>query len=245
MPKQLKILAYTASAHRPLLLRHCIYQIQTQSYSLDHGIYINSKHYQEFTDTTNYCSLIDSIPIKKNNTVLVHYGQTLTHHLNHMAAIRLFNWQDYDLFLKIDDDDIYKPNYVSDLVDDYLTNKWDFSGEISSGHINQEHWYANRSLSSFKINRDVQPITQAIADQLNLNISILTELPDYAQFMPGTFVWNKKCMTIINSIENILGSEDSIWRQLLCSIPDITVTKRKQSNYSYHRHSDNSSRLLS
>ncbi len=39
---RVRALAFTCSRHRPLMLCHCIMQLQRQSYPIDHAIYVNS-----------------------------------------------------------------------------------------------------------------------------------------------------------------------------------------------------------
>ena len=135
MSKSLKVLCFTASSKRPIYLRHCILQLQFQSFDLHHVVYLNSPEFESSEDQHNYIELLTDINIKKNNKLFVAYGPSSTHHRNHMAAIEQVNWHDYDLFFKIDDDDIYKQHYIKDAVEDYQQRKWDFSGEISKGHI--------------------------------------------------------------------------------------------------------------
>ncbi|RAP32896.1 hypothetical protein DID80_08415 [Candidatus Marinamargulisbacteria bacterium SCGC AAA071-K20] len=213
----LKVLAFTASSKRPIYLRHCILQLQNQSVSVDHGIYINSPDYQSIEDKHNYSSLIDDIGARNNNQILVAYGPSASHHQNHMAAANLFDINTYDLFLKIDDDDIYRKHYVRDVVADYLKNGWDFSGAISQGHINKDEWRKNDNLRSY------------ISDSKHKE----------GHFMPPTFAWTKKAMTIINSIDNIVGAEDSVWKDTLLNSKDIKVATREQSNFSYNIHTQN------
>ena len=42
-----------------------------------------------------------------------------------MTAVQQFNIEDFDLFLKIDDDDIYLKDYVKFIVQDYQKYLWD------------------------------------------------------------------------------------------------------------------------
>ena len=215
---KIKVLAFTASSKRPIFLRHCVMQLQQQSYPLDHVVYVNSSDYKDHHDEHNYLELLTDITISNENNLKVGYGPSSSHHRNHMAAIRLINWKDYDLFFKIDDDDIYRKNYIKDAVDDYIERQWDFSGEMSYGHLlNNTLWKKNHHLRQFVSDKNYQQ----------------------GQFMPPTFTWNLKGMHKIMSIDNIQGAEDPVWKNTLITSPDIKTMVRKIGNFTYNVHQDN------
>ena len=243
MTDNVRILAFTASSKRPIHLRHCIFQMQAQTYSVDHGIYLNSNDYETFEDIHNYAQLIDDIPIKSSNKLLFSYGPTLSHHLNHLSAIRLYDWESYDLFIKIDDDDIYRTHYIRDLVDDYLEHQWDFSGAISHGHIQSEKWLKDQDLRSFNSDQETFNSVRSILKQLNLDTASTSRDSKEGKFMPPTFAWTKSCMAMINKIDNIKGSEDSVWKELLLSQSQFKVRTRNISNFTYNIHASSSTRL--
>ena len=86
MSPQPKVLVFTASAKRPIYLRHCLLQMQQQTYPLDHAVYLNSPEYKSpDTDPHNYMSLVDDIIITKGKKIHIGYGPTASHHKNHMA----------------------------------------------------------------------------------------------------------------------------------------------------------------
>ena len=214
-----KVLVFTASSKRPLFLRNCIFQMQQQTYPITHAIYVNSPNYSSADDSHNYLELMNDIHIKKGNKVNAGYGPSASHHRNHMAAINLTEWQEYDLFFKVDDDDIYRTSYIEAAVQHYIDQKWDFSGEISKGHIHHEHWHKHHSFQEFSS----------------------SDLPDNAMFMPPTFAWNKSCMKIIMDIDDITGSEDKVWRETLAHNKSITTKVRPPGNFIYNIHSGNTS----
>ena len=70
MSPQPKVLVFTASAKRPIYLRHCLLQMQQQTYPLDHAVYLNSPEYKSpDTDPHNYMSLVDDIVITKGKKI--------------------------------------------------------------------------------------------------------------------------------------------------------------------------------
>ena len=223
MSPQPKVLVFTASAKRPIYLRHCLLQMQQQTYPLDHVVYLNSPEYQSpDQDTHNYLKLLDDIVIAKGKQIHIGYGPTASHHLNHMAAIQLVNWEDYDLFFKVDDDDIYRSCYIQDAVKDYLTQQWDFSGEISTGHINKTVYNKNQSFSHF----------------VSSSSSIESES---AAFMPPTFAFSKKALQRIMKLKRVEGSEDEAWKKRLLQLKSIKTKIRSTHNFIYNIHSKNSS----
>ena len=74
------------------------------------------------------------------------------------------------MFLKIDDDDIYLPRYVEDVVNDYLEKKWDFSGSSSQGLLNQHEYEKDK----------VYQLDYTLFDKTLYSI------------MPGTLAFSKK-----------------------------------------------------
>lgn len=212
--KNIKVLCFTASMKRPIYLRQCILQLQQQSHNLDHVVYLNSNEFESVEDEHNYVDLLRDIKIKTGNQLLVAYGPSASHHRNHMAAIEQVNWKNYDLFFKIDDDDIYKQHYIRDAVADYIKRKWDFSGEISKGHLYYEKFKKNYNLNEYV--SDIDYSNKA--------------------FMPPTFCWNKKAMKIIADIDDIKGSEDYEWRKQLATNDDLLTLVRPAGNFIYNIH---------
>ena len=154
----------------------------------------------------------------KNHTLYLGYGKCHTQHENHMTSLALAPNLDYDIFCKIDDDDLYAPTYIEDLVADYQNNKWDFSGSFSDGVILNEKWQEKRKL--FKLGEDTPKL----------------DIPD---MMPGTYAFSKKALTILSKLSNIPGYEDSAWRKELSNHSDISIQFRKKSNYVYNIHGKN------
>ncbi len=223
MSQDLKVLLFTASQQRPLLLRHCIYQLQAQTYPVAHAIYVNSVDFKDSKDTVNYLQLVQDIPISNGSTVTIGYGPTAHQHHNHMQAIKLVDFENYDLYLKIDDDDIYKPDYVLDVVTDYKNHEWDISGTYSESLIDHEKFKQHAQSHALRHNSD-------------------NPLP----VMPGTLAFSQKAIKLLLTDFNKHFTktlfEDEQWIDYLCSQPSIKRHKREKSHYMYHIHQSNISK---
>ena len=218
--KKIKVCCFTASANRPLPLRHCIYQLQQQTIQHHHCIYVNSNQFKSEADETNYLPFVSDIPVKKKNNIFLAYGPTDHQHYNHMAAVSLAPDSHYDLYLKIDDDDIYFNTYIEDIITSFQTHKWDISGSYSDGILNNN-----------KIKRNIKYLT--------LNNTKKNPL----QVMPGTLAFSHKAMALLQStFETKLirkHFEDEQWIEFLCQQKEIKSHIRQKSNYMYHIHEKN------
>jgi hypothetical protein len=124
-----RVLAFTCSRDRPYFLRHCILQMRGQTYRTDHSVFINDS-----------CDAREFHRDLAAPSLFLHYGQTGTQHENYTAAIQNMPWHDYDLFCKIDDDDVYYSDYIESVVADFTANAWDYSGSCSDGVIDRNRW---------------------------------------------------------------------------------------------------------
>lgn len=183
----MKVLVFTSSYNRPSMLRQCMLGIKNQSYkNLVHSVNcVGSKE-------TLY-PLVDDLLTDKvifedlNKNDLIHY--------NHLRAIRnVPNYKDYDVFVKVDDDDFYKKDYVKNIV------------------------------KTFTKNPEVDVVSTKIIYQLNGNklignIMLHDNLggnpggTDYC--MPMTFAFNRRALDVLESITSIEVShnnDDLAWR---------------------------------
>ena len=103
-----RVLAFTCSRERPFFLRHCILQMQCQSSPVDHAIYLNGGE-----DTRELYRDLQSPHL------FLHFGPPATQHDNYVHALSILAHQGYDLFCKIDDDDIYETTYIEGVVNDF------------------------------------------------------------------------------------------------------------------------------
>ena len=119
MTSNLSVLLFTASRKRPLLL-DIVFIKYKQTFPNTHCIYLNSDSFNNDKDSSNLLTVMSDISINNGYEVFMGYGPSAHQHFNHMAALELVDIDKFDLFLKIDDDDIYLPRYVEDVVNDYL-----------------------------------------------------------------------------------------------------------------------------
>ena len=217
----IRVLAFTASRHRPLMLRHCIMQLQRQSYPVDHAIYVNSSD-DEGPDctTVHYNTLLDDLRNDASAKILIGYGKSKTYHENYVSALQMTNVDDYDLFLKIDDDDIYLRSYVKDIVDDFAVNRWDYSGTCSQGLLNGRRWYP-------QLVRDHLGLTQEDRD---LGIQGI---------MPPSAAFSRKAIRVILDAPGSHIIEDQYWRRILAQTPSLVPALRADKNFIYHVHGGN------
>ena len=221
MPHNFRALAFTCSRHRPLMLRHCIMQLQRQSYPIDHAIYVNSPE-DEYPDRTtiHYEALLNDVCNSTSGKVLIEYGKTKTFHKNNISALKMIDIDDYDLFFKIDDDDIYLQSYVRDVIDDFAVNRWDYSGTCSQGLLNGYRWYPE------KIQRDLGLGPEDLA----LGIRGI---------MPPSAAFSRKAIRVILEAPDCDYMEDIYWRRILARSTNLIVALRNDRNFIYNIHGGN------
>ncbi|MFT5171785.1 MAG: hypothetical protein ACI9BD_001563 [Candidatus Marinamargulisbacteria bacterium] len=223
---QLKVLAFTTSRQRPYMLRCCLLQMQSQTYPVDHAIFINTPEAVSETDPANSISLLQDITPAPKSAIILGYGKSISPHHNHIAAMSLANIDDYDLFLKIDDDDIYKTGYVAEVVTDFIKNKWDFSGTFSNGLLHDNHWLPNQKHKSLGLQQE------------DIDLGVLEMMPpSYALSRNGI---KKIQQAEIDPTDTVF--EDILWRRLLTEDPQIKVQLRAKSSLIYQVHDKNFSR---
>jgi hypothetical protein len=216
-----RALAFTCSRHRPLMLRHCIMQLQRQSYPIDHAIYVNSLEEESASRTSlHYGALLHDLCNDTSSKILIKYGKSKTPHENYASALKMINIDDYDLFLKIDDDDIYFRSYVKDIVDDFVANRWDHSGSYSCGLLNGYRWYPEKIQKNLGFG------------QVDLDLNL-------PESMPSSSAFSRKAIRIILEVQETKNFEDIQWRRILAQTPNIVMALRNDRNFVYNIHGGN------
>lgn len=177
----MRVLVFTSSYNRPFMLRQCILSVKNQSVKdIRHSVNITSDN------ALNNLVLIDDLVVE--DVIITKNSHT---HFNNMAAIKAVDgYEDYDLFIKMDDDDIYKSEYVQNIV------------------------------TFFENNPDVDIVSSEIKYQLNgteiylANAKDLGGNTDVEYKMPMTYAFNKKALDAIINLEekDMFGFDDMIWR---------------------------------
>jgi hypothetical protein len=215
-----RVVAFTISRHRPLMLRHCIMQMQHQSYPVDHVIYVNSQGEQTGSITSlNYGVLLEDLCRGCEGRLNIAYGRSGTYHQNCLNALRLAQLEDYDLFLKVDDDDIYLKDYVLGVVTDFEKNRWDYSGSCSRGHLNGYRWKPDAIMRGL-----------GLAEQ-----DFALGIPDV---MPPTTAFSRRAIGAVLTLKDN-GSSDAQWRRHLARVPGLIMRVRDDRNFIYNVHGGN------
>jgi hypothetical protein len=166
----------------------------------------------DLNDKTDYSAIYDDV-ISQNCKIV--FNTNRHQHYNYTNAIKSVDYDSYDLFVKIDDDDIYKKNYVQTIVD------------------------------FFNKNGDVDVVSSKIKFQLNgsifrsVNANNLGGNPVNCDFkMPPTFAFNKKALNTILELNSIYKFEDHMWRDAWCAKCNISVIDNAD-NIVWHIHGKN------
>ncbi len=216
--RPVRVLAFTCSRDRPVLLRNCILQMQAQTYPVDHSVYLNG--------TQDNRPLYDDLPA---DHLLLQFGPPRDQHLNYLAAVNAVRLEDYDLFCKIDDDDVYRADYIEGVVADFLRYGWDYSGSHSEGWIRGTQWLSDADLPGFDLPSD-----------FDLDLGVIYIMPPTAAFSRRAI----ECITGLNPAsppaELRLGNayEDVAWGRLIARA-GLTTRVRSSSRFTYHVHGGN------
>jgi predicted O-methyltransferase YrrM len=215
----IRVLAFTPSRERPYFLRHCILQMRSQSYAVDHSIYINGDEHPG----TLYDDLLD-------DHLFVRFGPSSSQHDNYVSAIETAPYGCYDLFCKIDDDDVYRLNYIEEIVADFRSHRWDFSGTHSDGRINGWQWLGNSASRG-------GGLMTGLCDSLGLE-----------EVMPPTMAFSRQGIECIRSLGTVpvpnnvewemQRNEDMAWVRTLAA-SGLRQGVRAESNFIYHIHGAN------
>jgi len=183
----MKVLIFTCSYNRPYMLRQCILNVKNQSYqNIVHSVNIISDGGKDQNFSPLYDDLLDDkLIITKSENKYIHFNEILT-------IKNVPNYEQYDIFIKMDDDDIYKKDYIKNIV------------EI------------------FKNNPDISTTSSRISTQLNgvlmfidRNYDNLGGNPNNSNYhMPMTFAFNRKGLDCILNIPNeeVGWNDDMLWR---------------------------------
>src|SRR5262249_42387379 len=147
----------------------------------------------------------------------IKYGPTLTLLGNYLAALSQVALDRYDLFLKIDDDDIYLHDYVLNVVKDYESHRWDYSGSRSDGHLNGHRWRHNSVLLSLGLSSEEHQMG----------------IPD---IMPSSLALSRRAAEEIFNVDDNGNWDDVQLRQHLARTPGIKMSVRKDSCFIYNIH---------
>lgn len=217
-----KVLCFTTSYKRPYMLYNCIKGILNQTHS--NFLYSVNINIDNERDKVQYEELLKEF--KNNPKLSVIYTQNSPQHENYLKPILNQGREKYNLFIKIDDDDIYHSDYISKMISLYKKNKTD----ILSCSLNKTINGPNVEFGKFESIGVWKPDTES-----NIKFG-----------MPCTYVFNQSALNILiklstKDISKIHRFEDPAWRT---AWRDAGLTSSVVENFelaTYHIHGKNSS----
>lgn len=176
------------------MLRQSLLSCMNQSYK--EFIYSVGIKVDKDTLTKDFTPLYEDLLDDERLVINVGNNHSYTYgfsHFNNMDTIKYIpDYESYDLFIKMDDDDIYKKNYVENIVKHFTENP---DIDITSSKINYQLNGSNLYYSEGYDNLGGNPNNSTY-------------------HMPMTFAFNKKALdSIINlSLNDVCGHDDMMWR---------------------------------
>jgi len=188
-------LCFTTSYNRPVHLYNCINNIlNNQSYKdikYVVGVCIDNPIEQEQYDVLLKDFLLD-------DRLSIFYHKNMDQHANYLYPIKKIDYHKYNLFIKIDDDDIYKSEYIHNTIEYFSNNKTDIISSQIQYQIN------NNKLEKGLFDRVGGEWGPDIASNIKFG-------------MPCTYAFNNKALDIILKLKiednhKIHPFEDPVWR---------------------------------
>jgi hypothetical protein len=181
--KKLKVLCFTPSYNRHKMIRGCIKDINDQTYK-------NIHHSVNITYDKNYNNLKIIYDDLNNSNLTIQYNKNSNQQENYMNCFKNINIDDFDLFIKIDDDEIYKKNYIKTIINFFNKNK---NVDIIS--------------SPFKYQLNGNKVIKNKWNNLGDNKK------EYHLHMASTLAFNRKALDLIISLKTN-NYEDSAWDKI-------------------------------
>lgn len=209
----MKVLLFTPSYKRPYMLRQCILNAKNQSYTnFTHSISIM---YDDESEIENYEALFDDI---LDDRFIIQYNKNSRTHTNAMTTISQSPIP-YDIYIKIDDDDIYKKDYVKTIVEYFETHKCDILTSTVGYRLN------NYYLSKGNYQR----------------LGGKSRYPDNNFLMPMTFAFSHKAYQVLLDIKDSKKFEGLQWKTAWSNLGMKDHNVDNSSNAIWHIHGKNTS----
>ena len=214
-----RILAISTSRNRPSFVRYCALQMKHQTVSIDHAIFLNTHKLEE---TRNFISLLTDI--EPNHNLFLAWGESTAPHHNHCIAMYLApSLADYDVVLKVDDDDVYRSDYAEKVLEDFDKHKWGFSGTLSEGLLLDDMWISSKKFKSPGVNKPMQNL-------------------DVKEMMPGSIALDKEQVKNVMNLDIAFNEkvfEDVLWKIYFNASKNVKICMRAKSSFAYHIHKKN------
>jgi hypothetical protein len=217
----MRVLCFTTSYKRPYYVYNTINNILNQTYK-DFYYCVNIA-LNNMEEKSLYEWLLSDF--NQDIRLKVIYNKNNHQQINYVNAMKGMDDTDYDLFIKIDDDDIYHKQYIEKSIEIFQKENCDILSFTCKHHINNN-----------KIKNEIRSIGDWIHDR---NSEI--------QFgMPPTFIFNKKSFDVIDSISlsesrSIHAFEDGAWKQKWRKHNLKSVIKENVDIFTYNIHNNNTS----
>lgn len=215
----MKVLCFTTSFNRPYFLYNTINNISNQSYKdITYSININ---YILENEISEYSKLLRDF--ENDNRIKISFFPKSSQQNNYINAISSGD-DNHDIFIKIDDDDIYHKLYIEKAVEIFNTQQPDILSFISDQHINNNMIYGS-------------------IDKIGYN-HVDGNREDFG--MPSTYIFNRKAYNLISQITNddvkkIHLWEDVAWRKAWRDNNLKTITYNIGNMMTYNIHHKNTS----
>jgi len=188
----LNVNCFTTSYNRPYYIYNTINNILNQTYTkiiYSVAINIDAPDQQE-----SYEYLLKDI---KDDRLRISYHINSNQHTNYTRALKYCDSFADSIYIKIDDDDIYRKNYIEKCVSSYTNNNADILSFESKMHLNNNHIKQTKMTSIGLWTKDQHSDTKF--------------------GMPSTYVFNYLAKKIIDGLAcsdySKYRFEDMIWRE--------------------------------
>lgn len=204
------------------MTRACVMNAQRQTYkNFVHSVNItvDDLQYTRQVEFTTDVLLSDLQNPRLILDVRLNEQDTITNHFNNLSAIKAVpGWEQFDIYLKMDDDDIYLEKYVEEVVAFFTKNP-------------------NVDITSSAILIMLNGKNARICNNQNLGGNPTDT--DYK--MPMTFAFTKKALDVILPLtkESICGFDDMMWRVAWEKAGLVHKAMDNSKNIIWHIHGQN------
>lgn len=217
-----RVLCFTTSYRRPYMLYNCIRNILSQTFTdFTYYVAINIDHPNQ---QGWYAKLLEEFKTDKRLHLI--YSQNSSQHQNYLKPIIAAGRDKYNLYVKIDDDDIYRSTYLDTMITAYKKHKKDILSAILNTSING----SSVNIEKFESIGVWQP-----------------DVDSKIKFgMPCTYIMNQSAINILlkmsdDEVKAIHSFEDPAWRTKWREAKLSSYVIKNCDDIIYNIHGNNSS----
>jgi hypothetical protein len=193
------------------MLRECILNAKNQSYSdFTHSIGIMHRNESEVAD---YECLYDDI---LDDRFMIRHHKNVSHHERYLTTISQCPGP-FDLYIKMDDDDIYKKEYIKTIVEYFETHECDILSSPIGYQLNN-YFLSKRTFQTF-----------------------CGDPPVNNYLMAQTFAFSQKAYEVLLHIQDNQDDESRQWMTAWFEAGLKADTVDNANNIIWHIHSKNTS----